>query len=173
MRNQVVTPSEILPLQSPPSPMGPSQFQSQSQFRSKRMSMASSSLSSDTAGGASSSAENKYKIDWRIALRPYNIKKEWIPLIPKSSDPSSEHFSCGTTIDRCPCVLRLLFVVNHFTLWMTMKCKMSALHRFHHNSSSDHPKSMTALLALLINYNKVRLLNDYHHIQRYHLQRHA
>ena len=150
---------------SPQSPASPSSLPS----RAKRASMASSSLSSDTAGGASSSAENKYKIDWRIALRPHTIKKEWIPLIPKSPDPSSEHFSCGTTIDRCPCVLRLLFILNHFTLWMTMKCKMSALHRYHH--SSDHPKSMSALLALLINYNVVRLINDYHHIKRYHLQR--
>eukprot|EP01083_Nonionella_stella_P308567 1089287_1 len=123
-------------------------------------------VSSDT--GASTANEYQFKVDWKIAFTPHNIKKEWVKLIPKSTDASSEHFACGTVMSQCPCIERLIFVMNHYMLWLKSKISSSRSKRY---LNRGYPRTMTVFLSLLINYNKVRLMNDYFHIKRYHMNR--
>lgn len=132
-----------------------------------------SNSNSDTANSSANDQMDSTK-DWRIVFRPHRIKKEWLSLMPKTNDPTNEHFSCHAThFDDCPCIQRLLFIANNYILFLKYKKSMKkhkSLQSVYMFATNDYPKSMTHFLNLLINYNKVRLMNDYYHIKRYHLK---
>eukprot|EP01084_Bolivina_argentea_P248549 415783_1 len=100
-------------------------------------------LKSDSDNGsgistAMSSVEYQFKLDWRIGFRPYYIKREWTKLIPNTTDSTHEHFTCGVYINKCPCIKRLIFILNNYMLFIKYKISSSMKKKKYLNR--DYPK---------------------------------
>ena len=94
------------------------------------------------------------------------MEQEWIEIAPKKKDKKDTAYgSCS--IGDCDCIERIAFMMKYYAIFIK--------HKSIPNSSTNKMEksnlycSMSNFMKGLKGYNRVRLLNDYYHVKKYHM----
>jgi len=102
------------------------------------------------------------------------IQQEWLHIAPKKKEKVRDKAYGSCSIGDCHSIERIVFMLKHYAAYM--KYKSVAMHMLHDDNNNNHNNnnsnmyaSMTRFISRLKGYNRVRLLNDFYHVKKYHV----
>eukprot|EP01084_Bolivina_argentea_P150143 262199_1 len=107
------------------------------------------------------------KPDVNVAPNDQSIEREWNDIAPKRSADKKDKAYGSCCIGDCHAIERIAFILKYFSIFM----KFKALEHVQGNDNSDASySSMSAFISSkLRGYNRTRLLSDYYHVKKYHM----
>mgnify|MGYP005731811413 CR=1 FL=1 len=99
-----------------------------------------------------------------IIFSDKSVEQEWAEIAPKKKDKKDKAYgSC--CIGDCDAIERISFMMKYYAVFMKYKSVPSMVD----NNQYSMYSSMTNFIKRLKGYNRVRLLNDYYHVKKYHM----
>ena len=93
------------------------------------------------------------------------MENEWAEIAPKKKTKKDKAYgSC--CIGECDAIERISFMLKYYSVFMKYKSVPSVINN---DNGYNLYSSMSNFIKKLKGYNRIRLLNDYYHVKKYHM----